>query len=376
MTLFHNLILLCIQSGSLLSNVIVTVNLNESLSLPLSSSSLLSSSPSSQPTDDLEISSDKVNTKDSQLENEQSRVRRDEFENVGRAFGRGMGYYLGEPCIKQCNAILFHIYCNITSQKCECLPEYPVNLDNRICIKALKLGDKCEDHFSCSYRDIHAICSSENRCRCDYGFYPVISKSGETRCTAGLSMYYSIVGYSNFVPFVAIIVAIIFCTGVVFIGVRMIGKSQGDSSLPTRDRAISPVPVKLGGLELLASMSRPSSLRSASNEYLPGSRRPSYSMLAPPTNYISRRPSSSSGTSFRSYSSFRSQSSFRNYRGNYCYKETLKYNTPRTPSPIINPSNVLVGEPLSKETCAVHSNPEINRSESRRHRAQEDCLRR
>lgn len=32
-------------------------------------------------------------------------------------------------------------------------------------------------------------------------------------------------------------------------------------------------------------MSRPSSLRSASNEYLPGSRRPSYSMLAPPTNY-------------------------------------------------------------------------------------------
>lgn len=104
-----------------------------------------------------------------------------EFENVGRAFGRGtgklkliefriifttsnsqivnystcmfnvipnqcffssnfmitkgMGYYLGEPCNKQCNAILFHIYCNTTSHRCECLPEYPVNLDNRICIK-------------------------------------------------------------------------------------------------------------------------------------------------------------------------------------------------------------------------------------------------
>ncbi|KFM79791.1 hypothetical protein X975_18882, partial [Stegodyphus mimosarum] len=56
---------------------------------------------------------------------------------------------------------------------------------------------------------------------------------------------------------------------------------------------------------------RPSRSSGGSTDYLPVSRRASYSMLAPPSSLGSRRPSS---TSVRSQLSFRTQSSFRGYR--------------------------------------------------------------
>ncbi|GFW52256.1 HTH_Tnp_Tc3_2 domain-containing protein [Trichonephila clavipes] len=48
---------------------------------------------------------------------------------------QGVGFYIGEPCDSTCNSILFHVYCNKTSGRCECHEHYPVNIDNKICVK-------------------------------------------------------------------------------------------------------------------------------------------------------------------------------------------------------------------------------------------------
>lgn len=56
-------------------------------------------------------------------------------EDPGSVFGKGVAFFLGEPCENICNQILFHVWCNLTTHRCECLPEYPVNVDNKYCLK-------------------------------------------------------------------------------------------------------------------------------------------------------------------------------------------------------------------------------------------------
>ena len=122
---------------------------------------------------------------------------------------------MGEPChdTLQCNSILFHVYCNHTSQRCECQQVYPVNIDNRICVRgislffficlfsypfllrskysslisndtcisflfsllcsALSLGDDCEYHESCKAADKNSVChQEESKCRCQENYVP------------------------------------------------------------------------------------------------------------------------------------------------------------------------------------------------------------
>ncbi|KAG8183408.1 hypothetical protein JTE90_008305 [Oedothorax gibbosus] len=63
-----------------------------------------------------------------------------ENESVKSAFGRGVGFYIGEPCESTCNSILFHVYCNKTSGKCECHHHYPVNIRNKACVTGTHLS--------------------------------------------------------------------------------------------------------------------------------------------------------------------------------------------------------------------------------------------
>lgn len=49
---------------------------------------------------------------------------------------------LGEPCVTTCNQILFHVWCNLTSRTCQCLPDYPVNVDNKVCLRGRSLSEQ------------------------------------------------------------------------------------------------------------------------------------------------------------------------------------------------------------------------------------------
>ena len=55
----------------------------------------------------------------------------------------GIGFFVGEPCMDtlQCNPILFNVYCNQSTGRCECTSEFPVNIYNRVCVK----GEKKEE---------------------------------------------------------------------------------------------------------------------------------------------------------------------------------------------------------------------------------------
>ncbi|KAG0410646.1 hypothetical protein HPB47_012225, partial [Ixodes persulcatus] len=46
-----------------------------------------------------------------------------------------VGFYIGDPCNLTCSRVLYHVFCNVTSRRCECRPEYPVNIRNRQCVK-------------------------------------------------------------------------------------------------------------------------------------------------------------------------------------------------------------------------------------------------
>lgn len=35
----------------------------------------------------------------------------------------------------QCNPILFNVYCNQSTGRCECTSDFPVNIYNRVCVK-------------------------------------------------------------------------------------------------------------------------------------------------------------------------------------------------------------------------------------------------
>ncbi|CAG2181343.1 unnamed protein product, partial [Oppiella nova] len=89
-----------------------------------------------------------------------------ETEDPGRAYGRGVGFFVGEPCVSTCNQILFHVTCNLSTHVCECLKEYPVNVNNKNCRKALYIGERCEFTEECSYFDKNTVCSSDGYCQC------------------------------------------------------------------------------------------------------------------------------------------------------------------------------------------------------------------
>lgn len=58
-----------------------------------------------------------------------------ETEEPAPIYGKGIAFWLGEHCENTCNRILFHVWCNSTTHRCECLQEYPVNVENKYCLK-------------------------------------------------------------------------------------------------------------------------------------------------------------------------------------------------------------------------------------------------
>ncbi|XP_063360230.1 uncharacterized protein LOC134649411 [Cydia amplana] len=85
------------------------------------------------------------------------------------------GKYLGSPCEFTCNPALLHVFCDPTSNSCECDPKHPVNLGvARGCAKAKKLGEQCFYRQTCRAFDPHASCVQVNHnafCQCDPGYH-------------------------------------------------------------------------------------------------------------------------------------------------------------------------------------------------------------
>lgn len=118
-------------------------------------------------------------------------------EDPASVFGKGVAFFLGEPCETTCNKILFHVWCNMTTHRCECLPQYPVNVDNKYCIKgediftshdarqmfkcvhrpASRIDEPCEYQEACRYNDGNSQCSESGVCKCSDGFNPKFEES-------------------------------------------------------------------------------------------------------------------------------------------------------------------------------------------------------
>ncbi|KAL3199248.1 hypothetical protein MRX96_053724, partial [Rhipicephalus microplus] len=59
-----------------------------------------------------------------------------------------VGFYIGDPCKQTCSSVLDHVFCNHTSRRCECRPEYPVNINNRQCVRGTTCSNGIRRHDS------------------------------------------------------------------------------------------------------------------------------------------------------------------------------------------------------------------------------------
>ncbi|XP_054713709.1 uncharacterized protein LOC129223166 [Uloborus diversus] len=232
-----------------------------------------------------------------------------ENESVRSAFGRGVGFYIGEPCESTCNSILFHVYCNKTTGKCECHDHYPVNIENKVCVKAAHLGDSCEHDDACAFFDDNAVCPS-GTCRCADGFRAAYHHKGAAICLPAGPVTF--LEDSYMMTTISAVAGMVVFTALLCLVLRLFSKARFNRPADRMASAASPPTMMSAftGSRILDSR-RPSRSSAASTDYLPASRRASYSMLAPPSSLGSRRASS---TSVRSQLSFRTQSSFRGYR--------------------------------------------------------------
>lgn len=73
--------------------------------------------------------------------------------------------------MESCSAILQNAFCNMTTERCECLHEFPVVIDNLICEKPRRLDQLCRYDRVCQFFDENTECrslsdSTAPRCRC------------------------------------------------------------------------------------------------------------------------------------------------------------------------------------------------------------------
>ncbi|CAL1264775.1 unnamed protein product [Larinioides sclopetarius] len=251
------------------------------------------------------------------------RRKRDENESVKSAFGRGVGFYIGEPCESTCNSILFHVYCNKSSGRCECHDQYPVNIENKVCVKASHLGERCEYDEACAFNDDHTACVS-GKCDCADGFRAAQHLKGQSLCLPGkspLGLNGSTVTFleNNYLmTTVSAVAGLVIFTALLCLVLRLFSKARFSRPADRMASAGSPPTMMSAftGSHVLDSR-RASRSSMSSTDYMPVSRRASYSMLAPPSSLGSRRASS---TSVRSGLSYRTNSSFRGYR----YREPVR----------------------------------------------------
>ncbi|XP_059056703.1 uncharacterized protein LOC131850488 [Achroia grisella] len=85
------------------------------------------------------------------------------------------GMYLGSPCDTTCNPKLVHVYCEPSTQSCQCDTKHPVALGvTKGCAKPKKLGEQCFYRQTCRAFDAHASCVQVNHnayCQCDPGYH-------------------------------------------------------------------------------------------------------------------------------------------------------------------------------------------------------------
>lgn len=251
-----------------------------------------------------------------------ARTRRDENEgSENKHRTASVGFYIGDPCNQTCSRVLYHVFCNVTSRRCECRPEYPVNIRNRQCVKASPLDSACEYDEACSFAVTLSFCD-KGGCRCRDGHEP---EAHGTRCvpTRGVA----ILDNAELTTMVSVIVALMVFTALFCLVLRLFSKARFGSS--GRDRmgdaaSPSPGPTVLSAVDgKLASSSSDVLAQGASSrrpsrgsvDYGGGqataSRRASYGMLAPPAGDSAGCSRRASGSSLRSQTSQRSVASTR-----------------------------------------------------------------
>ncbi|XP_077561842.1 uncharacterized protein LOC144178145 [Haemaphysalis longicornis] len=243
-----------------------------------------------------------------------ARTRRDENEGIeNRHRTASVGFYIGDPCNQTCSRVLYHVFCNVTSRRCECREEYPVNINNRQCVKASPLGGPCDHDEACAFSVAHSSCQ-KNECRCLDGHEP---DAHTTKCvpTRGVA----ILENAELTTMVSVIVALMLFTALFCLVLRLFSKARFGSS--GRDRmgdAASPGPTTVlssvdGSLDAPnKGAPAPGSRRTSRNSVdYAASRRASYGMLAPPGDSSQGCSRRASGSSVRSQASHRSAASER-----------------------------------------------------------------
>ncbi|KAI9560118.1 hypothetical protein GHT06_014128 [Daphnia sinensis] len=101
---------------------------------------------------------------------------------------KSRGFLVGDFCddADQCNSGLPHTVCNAMTQRCECDSDFPIIVDNSICVPPLKLGEDCLYDQSCQYFDRNSVCAmsdegNANECRCRPAFRPSITLESISR---------------------------------------------------------------------------------------------------------------------------------------------------------------------------------------------------
>nr|XP_037279988.1 uncharacterized protein LOC119172953 [Rhipicephalus microplus] len=148
-----------------------------------------------------------------------------------------VGFYIGDPCNQTCSSVLYHVFCNVTSRRCECRPEYPVNIENRQCVKASSLGGHCDYDEACAFSVAHSSCQS-NECRCLDGHEP---DAHATKCTPARGV--AILENAELTTTVSVIVALMVFTALFCLVLRLFSKARfGTSGRDRMGDAASPPP--------------------------------------------------------------------------------------------------------------------------------------
>jgi len=258
-----------------------------------------------------------------------------------------VAFFLGEPCEATCNQILFHVWCNLTTHRCECLPEYPVNMENKYCLRAIRIEDQCEYSESCQYINANSECSENGVCKCSSGYYAKYDEAKDVECVPYDSPFHIRIGSTTFdflnnmefITFFSLTLSFILIIILFYLVIKLINKNQQMAKGEQTCDRIPPPPI-LGEPQYYPSLeSSPHSYRNLSL-----SDKPKFPFVpaVPLSNLGSRRQSLSSmqsQSSIKSYSSMRSQNSFRNYRPNHCQKRQEFYRKVSSPLDSFNNNN-------------------------------------
>lgn len=229
-----------------------------------------------------------------------------ELEDVTEAGDPSVGTEIGGMCVDHCSEDLKHTFCNKATNKCECDHAHPLAYNNHICLAPLHLGELCSHTESCAFYDPNALCNKVTpyyfRCACKEEYQQASSGNGHDKC---VPVKKELIVQTDVPTVLGVGVGMVLFTGLTCMVLRLFSNARFGQPRGHYADANLPPPITLTSTPSSAPHSRRSSGRSSGTA---GSRRPSYTMLAPPSRSGSRRASSSS---IRSQMSVRSCTSGR-----------------------------------------------------------------